>query len=131
MSETAAPATSATAARPVGQPRGVGFAIVLTIVTFGIYLIYWYYKTHSEMKSYSGQGLGGGIAVLIAIFVGIIMPFVTASEVGGLYDRDGQAKPVSGKTGFWILLPLLGIFIWISKVQGALNRFWESKGATA
>jgi hypothetical protein len=38
---------------------------------------------------------------------------------------------VSGVTGFWMLLPLIGFIIWVVKVQGALNRFWESKGAAA
>jgi hypothetical protein len=30
-----------------------------------------------------------------------------------------------------MLLPLVGIFVWFVKVQGALNRYWESKGAAA
>jgi hypothetical protein len=38
---------------------------------------------------------------------------------------------VSGKTGFWMFLPLVGYFVWTIKVQGALNRFWASKGAAA
>jgi hypothetical protein len=35
-------------------------------------------------------------------------------------------KPVSGVTGFWNLIPLVGFIIWVVKVQGALNRRWES-----
>jgi hypothetical protein len=27
------------------------------------------------------------------------------------------------------LLPLIGNIVWFVKVQGALNRYWESKGA--
>src|SRR3954466_12796192 len=72
----AAPATGA-----VGQIRSTGTSIVLTIVTLGIYSWVWYYKTHDEMKQHSGQGLGGGVALILAIFVGIVMPFITASEV--------------------------------------------------
>src|SRR5262249_54857753 len=34
---------------PLGQERGVGFAIVLTLVTLGIYGIYWLYKCFSEV----------------------------------------------------------------------------------
>jgi hypothetical protein len=44
-------------------------------------------------------------------------------------DLDGQSSPVRGITGLWILLPLAGPFVWFIKVQGALNRYWESKGA--
>ena len=57
------------------------------------------------------------------------MFFVAPSEVGKLYAREGQQQPVSGKTGFWMFLPLVGYFVWVVKVQGALNRFWASKGA--
>ena len=55
------------------------------------------------------------------------------SEVRYLYeDLDGGApgsSPVRGITGLWVLLPIAGPFIWFFKVQGALNRYWESKGA--
>jgi hypothetical protein len=44
-------------------------------------------------------------------------------------DLDGGTSPVRGTTGLWFLLPLLGPLIWFVKVQGALNRYWESKGA--
>ena len=56
------------------------------------------------MKQHSGTGLGGAVALILAIFVGFVMPFLTANEVGGLYERRGQARPVSAITGLWILL---------------------------
>ena len=126
-----APAVAPPSSPPLGQPRGVWFVALIGLVTFGIYLIYWAYKTGDELKRYSGEGLGGVLWLVIWIVVGIVMWFVAPSEVGNLYGREGQPKPVSGKTGFWLFLPLVGYFIWIIKVQGALNRFWESKGATA
>jgi hypothetical protein len=43
-------------------------------------------------------------------------------------DLDGGTSPVRGITGLWLLLPLLGSIVWFVKVQGALNRYWESKG---
>ena len=51
------------------------------------------------------------------------------AEVGNLYERDGKEKPISGLTGFWNLLPIIGGIVWLFKVQGRLNDFWESKGA--
>jgi hypothetical protein len=125
-----APAASSSSA-PLGQHRGPWFVALIGIITFGIYWIYWYYKTGEELKRYSGEGLGGVLWLVIWLVIGIVMIFVAPSEVGNLYGRDGQEKPVSGKTGFWMLLPLVGYFVWTIKVQGALNRFWESKGATA
>ncbi len=113
----------------IGTIRSTGTCILLTIVTLGFYTWYWYYQTHEEMKRHSGTGLGGAVALILAIFVGFVMPFITASEVGGLYERRGQAKPVSGMTGLWILLPLIGAIVWFVKTNGALNSYWRSVGA--
>jgi hypothetical protein len=116
----------------VGQVRGTGACIGLTIVTIGIYPLYWYYKVHDEMKRHSGIGLGGGIALLLAFFVGFVMPFFTSSEVGMLYERRGQEKPVSGTTGLWYIpgiLIIVGPIVWFVKTNGALNAYWRSLGA--
>ena len=117
--------------RPLGQPRGIGFGILIFIVTFGIYGLYWTYKTHEEIKRHTGEGVGGVVGLVIYIVLSIVTPFVIPSEVGKMYRRDGKEPPVSGWTGLWILLPLAGIFVWFVKVQRALNRYWESKGAQA
>lgn len=113
----------------VGKVRGLGVTILLTIVTFGIYTLVWYYQTSKEMKAHSGAGLGGPIALLIAIFAGIASPFISSHEVGQLYSRRGQQAPVSALTGLWIILPLLGILVWYVKTNGALNKYWQSLGA--
>lgn len=116
---------------PLGQRRGVGFVILISLVTLGIYFLYWTYKTFEEMKQHTGDGLGGVIGLVIALVVGIVNSFVIPSEVGAMYKGDGREAPVSGITGLWVLLPLVGWIIWVVKVQGALNRYWESKGAGA
>jgi hypothetical protein len=122
-----------TGAPPVGKIRNTGTCVLLCVVTFGIYSLVWFYKTHDEMKRHSGDGLGGGLALVLALFVGIAMPFLTASEVGGLYARRGQQRPVSGVTGLWYLLLswffLVGAIVWFVKVNGALNAYWRSLGA--
>ena len=112
----------------IGSKRGTGVCILLTLVTLGIYSLYWYYKVHSELKQHSGAGLGGVLALVLTIFVGVAMPFLTASEVGGLYSRRGQAQPVSAVTGLWILLPRVGPIVWFVKTNAALNRYWAELG---
>ena len=121
-------------AGPIGKVRPTGVCILLSIVTLGIYSLVWYYSTHEEMKKHTGTGLGGGVALLLSLFVGIVMPYITSSEVGGLYERRGQRPPVSGVTGLWyfpgIFLFFIGPIVWFVKTNGALNAYWRSVGAT-
>ena len=119
---------------PVGTVRSTGTCILLTIVTLGFYTWYWYFQTHEEMKRHTGNGIGGPVALILAIFVGIVMPFLTSNEVGGLYERRGQAKPVSAATGLWALLLgwffFVGLIVWFVKTNDALNDYWRSLGAS-
>jgi hypothetical protein len=118
---------------PVGQVRSTGTVILLSIVTLGFYTWYWWYKTHDELKRHTGTGVGGGVALILAIFVSFVMPFITSHEVGELYERQGRPKPVSAVTGLWFLLLgwffLVGAIIWIVKTNAALNEYWRSQGA--
>ena len=120
---------------PLGKIRGTGACILLTIVTLGFYSLYWYYKTSQEMKEHSGEGIGGGIALILAIVVGFVMPFISSNEAGKLYQRRGQQAPVSAATGLWFLLLgwffFVGCIVWFVKTNGALNDYWRSQGQTA
>ena len=117
---------------PLGQRRGIGFAILMYVITLHFYSWYWVYKTQEEVKNHSGQGLGGVLGLVIWILLLPVEAFVVPSEVGKMYEQDGQQRPLTGWTGLW-LFPF-GIFIvpaivWFVKVQGALNRYWDSKAA--
>jgi hypothetical protein len=120
-------------APPIGQVRSTGTCVLLTIVTLGFYTWYWYYKTHEEMRQHTGVGIGGVLALVLAILVGIVMPFLTSHEVGGLYERRRQAPPVTALTGLWALLLgwffFVGLIVWFVKTNGALNDYWRSVGA--
>ncbi len=114
----------------VGKTRSSLAVILLTIVTLGIYGLYWQYASFKELKEYSGEGIGGGLGLVLAIFVSIVNIFLLPMEVGHLYGSEGRPEPVSALTGLWILLPLVGWFIWLVKVQGRLNDFWSAHAAT-
>ena len=109
---------------PVGRPRGVLFVILLSIVTFGIYHLYWVYKVFEEMKQHTGEGIGGVIGLVIALVINPVNFFVMPSEIGKMYRGDGRGAPLTGWTGLWVLLPILGWFVWTVRVQRALNRYW-------
>ena len=116
----------------IGRIRGTGLAIFLCIITLGIYSLVWTYQVHDEMKRHSGQGVGGGVGLLIAFFVGIVSPFIVSAEVGQLYQQRGLQRPVSGATGLWCVLGifiLIGPIVWFVKTNSALNAYWRSLGA--
>jgi hypothetical protein len=114
----------------VGNTRSIGLSILWAILTLGIYTFVWTYRTQEETKRYSGNGVGGVIGLVIYILISPVTFFIVPSEVRYMYeDLDGQKSPVRGLTGLWFLLPLIGHIVWFVKVQGALNRYWESKGA--
>lgn len=112
----------------VGRQRNPWAVVGLTIVTLGIYGLYWQYATFKEMNDYSGQGIGGVIGLILAIFIGIVNIFLLPAEAGNLYSREGYQRPISAVTGFWIFLPIAGWFIWVIKCQGVLNRYWAGRG---
>ena len=100
------------------------------IVTLGIWGYVWTYRQHRDIKDYSGAGVGGGIGLLIYFLFSPATYFLLPSEIANdLYHREGRSAPVSGMTGFWLFLPLLGSLIWYLKLQGALNDFWVAHGA--
>ncbi len=119
---------------PLGRPRGIGFGILMNIITFGFYSLYWVYKTAEEMKEHTREGVGGVLGLVIWILLSAVMGFVIPSEIGNMYRKDGQHPPMSGWTGLWFFpggLLIIPLIVWFVKVQGALNRYWEAKGATA
>jgi hypothetical protein len=115
---------------PVGNTRSIGLSILWAVLTLGIYTFIWVYKTQEEVKRYSGNGIGGVLGLVIYILISPVTYFIVPSEVRYMYeDLDGQRSPVRGIYGLWFLLPLIGSIVWFVQVQGALNRYWESKGA--
>lgn len=117
----------------LGKIRSTGTCILLAIVTFGIYQLVWWYSTHDEMKRHTGQGIGGGIALVLAFFVGVVAPFVTSNEVGNMYERAGMSKPVGTATGLWYfpgIFILVGPIVWFVKTNGAINDYWRAQGVS-
>ena len=116
---------------PAGKRRGTGFVILIGIVTIGIYWVYWAYKSHEEIKQHSGQGVGGVLGLVIYILISAVTMFLLPSEIGKMYRQDGRQSPVNGWTGLWMIpgaILIIPAFVWIVKVQGSMNRYWETKG---
>jgi Domain of unknown function (DUF4234) len=120
---------------PVGNTRSIPLSILWAILTLGIYTFFWVYRTYDEMRRYSGRGLGEvyGLLIYLAIFVSgiaiVITGILISNEVQKLYEGEGLQPPHSALWGLWLLLPIIGAFVWFIPTQRALNELWESKGA--
>ncbi len=69
--------------------------------------------------------------VPIVNLASLAVPWLLPSYIGDLYEEDGQSRPISGLSGFWIFLPIAGPIIWFFSVNSHMNRFWTSKAEAA
>ena len=111
---------------PLGKRENIGTQILLSIVTLGIYGVYWAYKRHEEIKLHTGQGVGGALGLVIYLLIGVVTLFLLPGEIKTMYERDGRQSPVSPMTAFWALLLVVP---WYVKCQSAMNEYWAAKGA--
>lgn len=113
---------------PKGVERNPVTVIILSIVTCGIYSIYWLYMITKEINAALGEER---INFVLYFLVGILcFPLIFL----GMYKIDEalvqlQARiGLQGKSNFvlWIILSFVGVgtFIMIYQVQEALNELW-------
>ena len=112
---------------PIGEARNPTTVALLSLVTCGIYALYWAYLTFEELKQHNGEGLGGGLGALLSWLVAGW--FLVIVEIQKMYQADGRESPVEPIEGLWLLIPIAGWFLYMNKVQVALNDYWVSKGA--
>jgi uncharacterized protein DUF4234 len=118
--------------------RSVVWVIVLSIVTLGIYVIFWWYFANRELADYGrAQGtteLGdspgkstlalfpGGLVIVPAIWTGV----TTFQRVQAAQRLTGQA-PING----WIGLVLYFVFspAYPAYMQSGLNAVWRAQAS--
>jgi hypothetical protein len=111
----------------VGKTRSPIGVVLLSIVTLGIYYLYWYYAINSEMRRYRPFiEVSPGIA-LLSQFVPIanwISAYNTAGRLLMLQDADRVADRIS--PGIALVLHVLLYITYPFYVQDHLNRLWEA-----
>lgn len=109
----------------------------LSIITFGIYGLVWYYKINRECRDL-GEDVEPGMSVL-AITLGtflIIPPFVsfykTGERVGRAQTRVlGGAASVSGVVTLLLaIIPIASLF-WMAYVQSGMNKVGQRYAAVS
>jgi hypothetical protein len=123
---------------PVGGammiPGGKGLArnpihvVLLSMFTFGVYPLLWYFKTYNEVQGYLG---GGGapwwkpmlISMVTCNLYGL---YLVVTQLGGIIAQVQQKAGLADARNLgWIyILPVYGTYL----VQTELNKAWQAPG---
>ena len=117
------------------EERNIAVAIILTIVTCGIYGIIWIMQINDEVKEFSGDTNlpSGGVVVLLTLITCGIYGIYWAYQMGKLLETAGQKNnvPISDNSILYIVLSLLGLSIVnYALMQNDLNIIIRSNGST-
>jgi hypothetical protein len=115
------------------NPLGV---LGLSVITLGIYGLYWYYKVNDEIRRFERDDSISPVRSLMALMFGwiiIVPPFIavwnTANHVQRMQQRIGVQQEISPALTIVLLLAVaiaLGIY-----VQEHLNRVWDRAAGVA
>jgi putative drug exporter of the RND superfamily len=109
----------------------VGFHAVLFVVTLGFYGWYWAYRTHSQIKRRTGEGIGGPLGLVLWVLLLPVSAFLIPSRVRRMYEKAGREATVSGWTGLWLFpfgVLIVPAIVWFVKVHRAIDRFELTAG---
>ncbi|MFA6860277.1 MAG: DUF4234 domain-containing protein [Clostridia bacterium] len=101
------------------QKRSLVAMILLTLITFGIYGIYWYCSFQNQLKKNTGMGFGG---------VGHFFVSIITFGIYGLYWSFAVGKRIEALGGknngiIYLILTLIG-FGWVANLlmQNEVNQ---------
>ena len=104
--------------------RNIVVAILLSLVTCGIYSIYWFIKLTDEVNALTRteNGTSGGVAFLLTLVTCGIYGYIWAYKMG---DRLDTFERVSGSRGIiYLILDFFGLgIVTYALIQDTLNRY--------
>ena len=109
------------------QKRSIVKAIILSLVTCGIYSIYWFITLTNEMNKASGRtgDTNGGMAFVFSLLTCGIYEFYWAYKLGEKRDIVANEKGSSNIVYLVLMLFGLGIVVY-ALAQDALNKAVEN-----
>ncbi len=108
------------------QKRSIAVCIILSIITCGIYGIYWYICLNNDTNTASNTfGTSGGMVVLLTLVTCGIYGFYWAFKQGEKLDaaKNSRGIPSSNSGILYLILSLFGFSIvaW-ALMQNELNK---------
>ena len=116
--------------------RNIAVAIILSIVTCGIYGLYWFVVISDDVKDYSNdqEMMSGGVALLLTIFTCGIFGIYWAYKLGKNMFTAQQMNnlPATDNSVVYLLLELfgLGIVAW-AIIQSDLNAITRARNGVS
>lgn len=111
----------------VGQTRTLWKALVLYLVTFGIWRRLWLYRVNKELDGHQALGLNHKLNVIL-LCLPVLGPTLvtaqTASRTGRMLTGSGIAYGIPAFVYLATWVPIFGNLFFIGWQQSRLNRFW-------
>lgn len=114
------------------KQRSVGLCVVLSIITCGIYGLYWYYCLNEEINEVTEQpGTSGGMVILLTIITCNIYGIYWNYKMGEKLDaaRANQGVPSGSLAILYLVLSIFGLSIvsW-ALMQNEINHYTPDGG---
>ena len=115
------------------KQRSIGMCILLTIVTCGIYGLYWFVCITDDTNEMSGENelAGGGMALLLTLVTCGIYGWYWAYKMGEKVDiiKSRGGMPSSNSGILFVVLQLFGLgIIDYALAQDAINKYSGTNG---
>ena len=112
------------------QKRNIALCIIFTIITCGIYGIYWFVKLHNEAKIVAGEteGTSAGVAFLLTLITCGIYGFYWNYKQGEKIDKAyaDRGLPTGSRSIVYLVLSIFGLsIISYALMQDSLNKIAE------
>ena len=105
------------------QPRNIALCIILSIITFGIYGIYWMIKINDEVNMLAGEPYAttGGMVFLFSLITCGIYGLYWQFKMG---ERCDKIRGVNGSSNvLYLILGILGFsIISMCLMQDTVNK---------
>ncbi|NLB09686.1 MAG: DUF4234 domain-containing protein, partial [Clostridiaceae bacterium] len=114
-----------------GTVRSPGMVIFLSIITCGIYGIYWLYTASTEINSVLGYEATKPVYSVVSILC-FVFSYVLMSQIDKALMEINRKRGRFSESKFliWILLTIfigVGIFLMQYEVQSTLNELYEGR----
>lgn len=111
-----------------GENRSVVKLIILSVITCGIYYLYWQYKIAEELKLYLGdESIKPGLDLFLCI---ICAPYIIYwyYKYGKLVAEAQRyaGLPAEDNSILYVILSIFGLVIVNAAImQSSMNKLWE------